>query len=131
MCSSDLGYLACVGSEDVFFRYAGYLSVLVYLNNDLYKAWKEERTAYEEAAAVVSPVTVDAQVWEDNIFVAEEEWERINGKALIDTVIVDKAADVFIDANLKVNGIADGKISYSRVVRLLLQYYRQQPASLQ
>ncbi len=121
-----IGYLACVGSEDVFFQYAGYLSVLVYLNNDLYKAWKEERAAYEEAMAVAAPVAVDAQVWEDNIFVTEEEWERINGKALIDTEIVDKAADVFIDTNLKVNGIADGKISYSRVVRLLLQYYRQQ-----
>ena len=122
-----IGYLACVESEDVFFQYAGYLSVLVYLNNDLYKAWKEERAAYEEAAAIVCPVAVNAQVWEDNIFVTEEEWERINGKALIDTEIVDKAADVFIDANLKVNGVADGKISYSRVVRLLLQYYRQNP----
>lgn len=120
-----IGYLACVESEDVFFQYAGYLSVLVYLNNDLYKAWKEERAAYEKAAAVVPPVAVDARVWEDNIFVTEEEWERINGKALIDTEIVDKAADVFIDTNLKVNGVADGKISYSRVVRLLLQYYRQ------
>ena len=120
-----IGYLACVESEDDFFRYAGYLSVLVYLNNDLYKAWKEERAAYEEAAAVVQPVAVDAQVWEDNIFVTAEEWERINGKALINTEIVNKAADAFIDANLKVNGIADGKISYSRVVRLLLQYYRR------
>ena len=121
-----IGYLACVESEDVFFQYAGYLSVLVYLNNDLYRAWKEERAVYEEAAAIVRPVAVDAQVWEDNIFVTEEEWERINGKALIDTEIVDKAADVFIDANLKVNGVADGKVSYSRVVRLLLQYYRLQ-----
>ena len=120
-----IGYLACVESEDDFFRYAGYLSVLVYLNNDLYKAWKEERAAYEEAAAVVQPVAVDAQVWEDNIFVTAEEWERINGKALINTEIVNKVADAFIDANLKVNGIADGKISYSRVVRLLLQYYRR------
>ncbi len=42
-----------------------------------------------------------------------------------------RAADVFIDTNLKMNGIADGKISYSRVVRLLLQYYRQQSALLQ
>ncbi len=122
-----IGYLACVESEDVFFQYAGYLSVLVYLNNDLYKAWKEERAAYEEAAAIVCPVVVDAQVWEDNIFVTDEEWERIDGKALIDTEIVDMAADVFIDANLKANGIADGKISYSRVVRLLLQYYGQKP----
>lgn len=118
-----IGYLACVSSEDAFFQYAGYLSVLTYLNNDLYKARKDTPKAYEEAAAVILPVTVDAQVWTDNVFVTQEEWNRINAKALIDTEIVDKAADVFIDTNLKINGIADGKVSYSRVVRLLLQYY--------
>ena len=122
-----IGYLACVQSEDAFFQYAGYLSVLTYLNNDLYKAWENSRTAYEEAAAILQPVAVDAQVWEDNIFVTQEEWDRINGKALIDTEIVDKAADVFIDTNLKINGVADGKVSYSRVVTLLLQYYRCNP----
>ncbi len=120
-----IGYLACVQSEDAFFQYAGYLSVLNYLNNDLYKAWEESRSAYEEAAAMVPPMAVDNQVWEDNIFVVQEEWDRINGKAIIDTEVVDAAADVFIDTNLKVNGVADGAISYSRVVRLLLQYYKQ------
>ena len=124
-----IGYLACVQSEDAFFRYAGYLSVLTYLNNDLYKAWKEERAAFEAAAAVIEPVVVEARVWEDNIFVVQEEWDRINGKALIDTEIVVKAADVFIDTNLKVNGVADGKVSYSHVVRLLLQYYRYHPVA--
>ena len=118
-----IGYLACVSSEDPFFQYAGYLSVLNYLNNDLYKAMKNSGTSYEEAIKIIRPVTVDEQVWEDNIFVAQEEWDRINGKALIDTEVVDKAADVFIDTNLKVNGVADGAASYSRVVRLLLQYY--------
>ena len=67
---------------------------------------------------------VEARVWEDNVFVVQEEWDRINGKALIDTEVVDKAADVFIDTNLKIHGISDGAVSYSRVVRLLLQYYR-------
>lgn len=122
-----IGYLACVRSEDAFFQYAGYLSVLTYLNNDVYRAWKDSPTAYEEAVAIVQPVAVEPQVWTDNIFVTQEEWDRINGKALIDTEIVDKAADVFIDTNLKVNGIADGAVSYSRVVRLLLQYYRNNP----
>lgn len=120
-----IGYLACVQSEDSFFQYAGYLSVLNYLYNDVYKLWKTNPDAYEEAAATVQPVAVSQLVWEDNIFVSDEEWERINGKALIDTEIVDKAADVFIDTNLKVNGVADGKVSYSRVVTLLMQYYRQ------
>ncbi len=119
-----IGYLACVQSEDAFFQYAGYLSVLVYLRNDIYKARRENSAAYEEAVERIAPVEVEARVWEDNIFVVDEEWDRINGKALIDTEVVDKAADVFIDTNLKIHGISDGAVSYSRVVRLLLQYYR-------
>lgn len=121
-----IGYLACIQSEDPFFQYAGYLSVLNYLYNDVCKLKMENPAAYEEAVLAVHPVDVSKQVWEDNIFVLEEEWERINKKALIDTEVVDKAADVFIDMNLKVNGVSDGKVSYSRVVRLLLQYYRGQ-----
>lgn len=121
-----IGCLACIQSEDPFFQYAGYLSVLNYLYNDVRKLEAENLAAYEEAALAVQPVDVSKQVWEDNIFVSEEEWERINKKALIDTETVDKAADVFIDTNLKVNGVSDGAVSYSRVVRLLLQYYRRQ-----
>lgn len=74
---------------------------------------------------MVQPAAISEQVWKDNIFVSDEEWDRINGKALIDTEIIDAAADVFVDTNLKVNGVSDGKISYNRVVRLLLQYYRK------
>ena len=122
-----IGYLACVQSDDAFFQYAGYLSVLVYLYNDIYKAWKENETVYAEAVARSRPVKVEDQVWTDNVFVVQEEWDRINGKALIDTEVVDKAADAFIDTNLKVNGVSDGAVSYSRVVKLLLQYYRYHP----
>lgn len=121
-----IGYLACVQSEDAFFEYAGYLSVLNYLYNDLYKTWQTDRAAYETATERVQPVAVSERVWADNIFVSEEEWERINGKALLDTEVVDKASDVLIDANLKANGIEDGMVSYSRVVRLLLQYYSRE-----
>lgn len=121
-----ISYLACVESDDAFFQYAGYLSVLTYLYNDLYKARQANPEAYAQAAEIVHPIPVTEQVWEDSTFVTDEEWERINGKALIDTEIVDQAADVFIDTNLKANGISDGSVSYSRVVRLLLLYYRLQ-----
>lgn len=121
-----ISYLACVESDDAFFQYAGYLSVLTYLHNDLYRAAKANPEAYARAAEIMHPIAVTEQVWEDSTFVTDEEWERINGKALIDTEIVDQAADVFIDTNLKVNGISDGSVSYSRVVRLLLRYYRLQ-----
>ena len=120
-----VAYLACVESDDVFFRYAGNLSVLVYLYNDLYHAWQADPEGYALAAEKMRPIGVTDQVWEDDTFVLQEEWDRINGKALIDTEVVDQAADVFIDTNLKVNGISDGSVSYSRVVRLLLQYYRE------
>lgn len=119
-----IAYLACVGSDDEFFQYSGYLSVLVYLYNDLYRARQEDPEGYARAAEAVHPIAVTEQVWEDSTFVTDEEWERINGKALIDTEVVDQASDVFIDTNLKVNGVSDGSISYSRVVTLLLQYYR-------
>ena len=74
---------------------------------------------------MIPPVAVDSRVWADDVFVTQDEWDRINGKALIDTEIVDEISDAFIDTNLKVNGVTDGAVSYSRVVRLLLQYYRQ------
>ncbi len=121
-----ISYLACTQSEDDFFRYAGYLSVLVYLNNDLYEARQKSPSAYEEAVAQICPVAVEQQVWIDNTFVTDEEWERINGKALIDTEVVEEAADTFIETNLQLNGVSDGRISYSRVVRLLLQYHNRE-----
>ena len=121
-----IGYLACVRSENAFFRYAGYLRVLNYLYNDIYELEKENPDTFAETVAEIQPVVVSERVWKDNVFVSDEEWERINGKVLIDTEVVDKAADVFIDVNLKVNGVSDGKVSYSRVVKLLLQYYRLQ-----
>ena len=63
------------------------------------------------------------QVHTDNIFVKQEEWDRINGVALIDTEVVEAASDSFTETALKLNGVEDGMISYSRVVELLLRYY--------
>ena len=119
-----ISYLACVTSDDIYFQYSGYLSVLNYLDSDLYYAWKNNYAAYEKAAETVSPIQIYEIVWEDSIFVSDEEWDRINGKALIDTETVDVMADTLVDTSLKINGVSDGVVSYSRVVQLLLQYYR-------
>ena len=112
-----ISFLACIQSEDLLFQYSGYLSVLNYLDNDFYKAIGRNREVY-----LAQPL-ISAQVKADNVFVTEEEWERINGKALIDTETVDKISDMVVDTTLKVNGVQDGMISYNRVVELLLQYY--------
>ena len=118
-----ISYLACIQSGDDTFVYSGYLSVLYYVYRDVEKALKQDPTILQQCSEELKPVGVKEIVWQDAVFVSEEEWDRINGKALIDTETVDKASDVFIDTNLKVNGVADGSISYSRVVLLLLQYY--------
>ena len=112
-----IAYLACVGSDDLMFQYAGYLSVLNYIDNDFYDAVGCNPDRYWQQVHILP------QVREDNIFLTEEEWERIEDKAILDTETVDAVSDSFTDATLKLNGVSDGMVSYSRVVKLLLQYY--------
>jgi hypothetical protein len=120
-----IGYLACIGSDDVYFQYSGYLSAFSYLENDLYKAKLNAPSAFAQAAEKNPLTDVLTQVYADNIFVEQTEWDRIEDSAILDTETVDKAADVFIDANLKVNGVSDGALSYNRMVELLMQYYNE------
>ncbi len=120
-----IAYLACIQSDDLTFQYSGYLSVLNYLDNDLYKAAKSDSDGYKAAVRKIRPLIVYRIVRDDNYFVSEKEWERINGKAWLDTETVDEVTDTLVDTSLRVNGVSDGMVSYSRVVRLLLQYYRQ------
>ena len=112
-----IGYLACVGSEDAFFRYSGYLSVLGYLDRDFYAAIGQDKEVYFS-----HPVTCE-QVIEDDIFLTEDAWNEVEADALLDTEMVKEASDKIVETNLTINGVADGKVSYSRVVDLLLQYY--------
>ena len=118
-----IAFLACVESDDSTFQYAGYLSVLNYVANDLYKTRLADPDSYAAAREAVHPLQVLQQVQEDNIFVTEEEWVRINGKAVVNTETVDSVSDTLTNASLKLNGVSDGMISYNRVVELLLQWY--------
>lgn len=112
-----IGYLACVGSGDIFFQYSGYLSVLYYLDNDYYEAIGENRAVYEQQ------IPISKQVRKDKVFLTPEAWAKVEEKAVISTKTVSKASDAFVEANLSLNGVADGMVSYSRVVELLLEYY--------
>ena len=113
-----ISFLACVQSEDAFFQYCGYLSVLYYLDNDLYAAVSEEK--YWEQ------IWIEPQVHKDNVFLKQEEWDRIEEEAVLETEVVEAVSDEFVDTMLKVNGVEDGVISYSRVVELLLWHYSRQ-----
>lgn len=112
-----IGYLACVDSDDPLFRYSGYLSVLGYLDRDFFRAVGEDSEVY-----LTHPLISDL-VMEDKKFLTQETWEKVEEKAVLKTETVKQAADAFLDTTLTLNGVEDGRISYSRVVDLLLQYY--------
>ncbi|WP_029231454.1 DUF3810 domain-containing protein [Butyrivibrio sp. VCB2006] len=109
------GFLACISSDDIVFQYSGYLGVLNYVNNDFYKAVSEKE--YK------SHVKISDRVKYDNQFLSQEGWQEVEKKAVIKTETVKKAADAFIDTNLKVNGVSSGKVSYAHVVGLIMDYY--------
>ena len=114
-----IGFLACISSDDLLFRYSGYLSVLNYVNNDFYEAIGEDYERY------MAEVQINRQVYEDAVFVRKEDWDRIEKEAVVDTEVVDAVSTGFVETSLKLNGVDDGMVAYSRVVGLLLQWYCQ------
>lgn len=134
-----IGYLACVRSEDVFFQYSGYLSVLYYVDNDFRQTVESSgglapMSVPEQPGESLSGeawgqpedfarIEILPQVHADNIFLTSQERTRIERDTLLDTEAVDAISDSIADASLKLNGVRDGMISYSRVVELLLRYY--------
>ncbi len=112
-----IAFMACTGSDNLFFQYCGYLNVLNYVSNDFRSnadenAWNSRTMVKEEVAR-------------DNIFLTSETWENVNKTSIFKTETVEAVANTLLDGNLKMNGIKDGIKSYSRVVRLLLNYYAQ------
>ncbi len=109
-----IGFLACISSDDPFYRYSGYLSVLGYVEKEYKKAsGKEEFDCLSIAKSVRS----------DDIFLTSEAWERVEEKAVVETAVVKAASNQFTETTLVINGVSDGMKSYSRVVQLLLEYY--------
>ncbi len=109
-----LAYLACIRSEDAFMKYSGYLSVLGYIERDLLPHLSEEEKT--------EMVWENKQVLMDDIFVKKEVFEEIEKNALFSTDFISEATDIFLDTNLKLNGVSEGVVSYSQVVKLILLY---------
>lgn len=110
-----IGFLACINSDDVFFQYSGYLSMLNYVNNTFYRS--------VDIDTYNSHVKVSDLVWYDDQFLTIEAWKYVNLHSILPTETVKKAADTFVDTTLKVNGIKEGMLSYNHVVDLLLTHY--------
>lgn len=146
-----IGFLACIRSDDEFFKYSGYLSVLGYLDSDLRESMmvdtaaryglnvssKDEitREALEAAGVDVKAytdeihaeydayVSISDMVRHDRVFLTKEAWDKVERDAVLDTQTVHAASDAFINANLKANGVSQGDAIYSEVVALLMDFY--------
>ena len=116
-----IGFLACINSPEVSFRYSGYLSVLNYIDNEFYRAIGKDKEIY------LSHVRISPRVKAENIFLEEKTWEIVEKKAVIKTEVVDKVSDKLSETSMVLNGVEDGILSYTRVVGLLLHYYDGSP----
>lgn len=114
-----IAFLACINSEDPFFQYSGYLSVLNYLDNDYYDSINKNKEVY------LSRERITSQVRRDNAFLTEEAWAQVEQKAVIKTETVDTLSNQLLDVALVINGVEDGRLSYCRVVGHLMNYYAE------
>lgn len=112
-----IGFLACIHSSEPSFRYSGYLSVLNYVDNEFYKAIGKDKEVY------LSHVNISPQVRAENIFLEKDVWDQVEARAVMKTEVVDKVSDKLSETSMKLNGVEDGTLSYTRVVGLLLHYY--------
>ena len=103
-----IGYLACIGSDSLDFRYSGYLTGWVYAGNALAKADLE---AYYGLYGRLAPEAARDLAWNNQF------WDRFDGK-------VAEASTQLNDRYLKANNQEDGVRSYGRMVDLMLAYYR-------
>ena len=107
-----LAYIAATGSDNVEFRYAGYLEALEYVEDAMNK--NEINTGFY----------ISDKVRKDWFrFLPENYWEENAEKEIIPTEAVSEASETFLDTNIKMNGREEGIRTYSLVVQLLLDYY--------
>ncbi|MGN0666986.1 MAG: DUF3810 domain-containing protein [Huintestinicola sp.] len=111
-----LAYRACIASDEPAFRYSGYISAMNYL----YSAVKKNASP-DEAARLA--VMISDKVHQDNRFVSDEFRKKIEEKSVIPQETASAVSDKAMETTLKLNGVSDGKRSYSRMVDLLLEYH--------
>lgn len=113
-----ISFVAASGSDNVEFRYSGYLDALEYVHNTV---WENE---IEEAYPLSSEIS-DEVLRDWFRYLPENYWENNASKEVIATEKVSEASTAAIDTNIKMNGRKEGIKAYSMVVDLLLDYYFQ------
>ena len=115
--ASFIAFLACTRSDNVEYRYSGYMSALKYVINKVEQYSTDEKKS-ELGDMISTQVAID--YW-GNI----DYWQGVQqeDKGLISSKTVAEISEKAMETSLKLNGVSDGKKSYGRMVDLLLNYY--------
>lgn len=120
-----IAYLACIGSEDIFFQYSGYLSAYLYVEDAYIESVGDDQylelLLSNQIADLNYLASFDNMTWlneeaEEEIYYTEEE-------SFLNVDNMTQISEAATDASLKIYGVEDGIASYDRVTELLLQYY--------
>ncbi|MCD7892585.1 MAG: DUF3810 domain-containing protein [Erysipelotrichaceae bacterium] len=102
-----IAYLACINSDNSYFRYSGYLIAFIYVSNALYKNGVDVSDYYNQLSdQAYNDLAENQQFWNDNDTFANIT-NSIN------------------DAYLKANSVSEGTKSYSQVVDYIYSYHYQ------
>ena len=104
-----IGYLACINSDDIYFRYSGYMNAWVYAGNELYKSDKE---LYRELYATLCEEARNDLKYNNSF------WDKYETKTA-------EAHEKLNDTYLKLQGQSGGIRTYDYMVKLMLEYRRQ------
>ena len=103
-----LAYLVCIGSEDLYMQYSGYLNMYDYLASPLYMASPE--LYYEVVQSLDSRVRYDLQCY-------SEFFDKYRDNAAAEV------SDAVNNTYLVLQGTAEGTRSYGMVVDLAVAYH--------
>lgn len=106
-----VGYLAAINAEDTYFNYAGYLMALRYCLAEIYR--NEPSTFKLLKKDIHKGILKDMQR-------QQEFWKSYQNWS-------EKYFNLFYDSYLKANQQKDGIKSYSKMVTLLINYYKDNP----
>ncbi|MGE4346275.1 MAG: DUF3810 domain-containing protein [Flavobacteriaceae bacterium] len=101
-----IGYLASISSDDIYFRYSGYIYALRYCLRNI------EKTNPEKVEELLSEINYGILL---NFEESKQFWESHQTP-------IEKFFKVFYDNFLKINSQKEGMETYSRFVGLLISY---------
>ena len=112
-----IAFVACDRSDNVDYRYSGYLSALTYVRNKLFE-YCDDETKIRLDSMIAEAVWIDIEGNRDYWKSVQEAEDTV-----FDSETVSEVSDKAMEASLQANGVKDGKKSYGRMVDLMLNYY--------